>query len=53
MEKMDNDLKNDYKRYLNLCKKSGEKPKGTNEIKYSWLEHYDVLLVKYNIHYNR
>ena len=50
---MDKDIQNDHKRYVNLCKKFGEEPKDINRNKYVWLEHYDDLLVKYNIHYNR
>lgn len=50
---MDKDIAQDYQRYLKLCKKSGEKSKKIQPLIYVWLEHYDALLVKYNIHYNR
>jgi hypothetical protein len=54
---MDKDLKLDYARYMMLCKKYNEEPKNfyhaLDKLNYKWLEHYDELLVKYNIHYNR
>jgi len=45
-------IKRDYMLYVKLCKKYDEEPKKEQPYIF-WLEHYDVLLVKYNIHYNR
>jgi hypothetical protein len=54
---MDKDLKRDYQRYVKLCEKYGEEPKSfyhsLKELNCGWLEHYDFLLVKEDIHYNR
>jgi len=56
---MDKDLLRDYRRYEKLCEKHGEKPIDKNEfttkgqVFLTWLEHYNELLVKEDIHYNR
>lgn len=53
---MDKDLKRDYERYKMLCKKLGVEPYPIEKPSlfcFDWLEHYDELLVKNNIHYNR
>ena len=57
--KMNNDLKRDYKRYERLCKKYNEeilplyKSDTMQSLNSGWLMHYDELLAKEGVHYNR
>ena len=45
------DLERDYYRYKRLCEQYNEKPVPMNDDE--WLSHYNHLLEKDGVHYNR